>query len=46
MYCPYTHWKDKNLFLSLLWLLYGETDEKKDVFWYLELINLFTSMEI
>lgn len=41
--------KDKGLFLSLLWLPYGEIDEKKDGFWCLELINqsinLFTTME-
>ena len=41
MYCPCTPWKDKNPFLSLLWLPYGEIDEKKDVFWCLELINQF-----
>ena len=40
-YCPYTALKDKGIFLSLLCFLYGEIDEKKDVFWCLELINQF-----
>lgn len=39
MYCPYIALKDKGLFLSLLWLPYGEIDEKKDGFWCLELIS-------